>query len=102
VRRDHAHFSERRDDGRLQSDARHAVDARIDRKRQQMPEHLPHRQSRSDQVAEVAALPVVARVIDGDAGNRHVAGEERRDRRELVFPGASRESRVGKVGRDLL
>ncbi len=68
VRRDHAHLAERRDDRGLDRDARHAVDAGLDRERQQVAEHLPHRQPRCDQVAEVPAPTVFRRMVDGDAG----------------------------------
>src|SRR5262245_35457342 len=102
VRRDHAHLAERRDDRRLEREPRHAVDAGIDGEWQQVPEHLPHGKARCDQVAEVPAIVVVAWMVDRDAGDRDVARQERRDRRELVFAGAACEARIREVGSDLL
>ena len=86
----------------LDRDARHAGHARIARIRQQVAIHLPHRQPRQDHVAEAAPAAVVARLVDGHAGDRRVAGQQLREALELVLAVAAAEPRVGIVVGDLL
>src|SRR5437773_56685 len=70
MRRDHAYAAERRAHNRFQRDARHAVDARIDGVRQQMPEHLADRITGEDHVAEVASSAFLLRIVDFYTGDR--------------------------------
>ena len=75
MRRDHPYGSEGRAHDRFQRDARHAVEAGIDRVGQQMPEHLADGITGEDHVAEVASAAFLGRHVDGDAGHRLISGQ---------------------------
>ena len=102
VRSDDAHAAERRAHDGLERDPRHASLTWVDRIRQQVAKHLPDRQARQDQVAEVAPLPGVAGNVDDRAGHRGEIGQLLRDLGELIFAAAAGEPGIGEVARDFL
>ena len=102
MRRDHAYAAERRAHDRFQRDARHAVDARIDGVRQQMPEHLADRITGEDHVAEVASAAFLRRNVDCNTGHRLVLRQQPGERGELILAPAPRQPRIGKIVGDLL
>ncbi len=102
MRGDDADLAERRGDDRLDRDSRHPVHAGIDRRRQQMPVDLAHREPRQDHVAEAPAPGALRRMIDGDSGRGGIARKQRRQRSELVVIRVAGEPRIRKIVGDLL
>jgi hypothetical protein len=102
MRRDHADVAYIRSYDCLDRDARHARDFMIGRIGKQVPIRLQHRKARQDHVAETTSRSVRSQLVDRHARNRGVAGQQRGEHGELVFPVAAGEERIREVVGNLL